>query len=239
MKRLALVFLLLSFGQHALGQAETKKPSLSVTGAGEVMSPPDQAIVRLGVTHQSPSASEAQQRVNRISQEILSGIRALGIDRKQIQTSQLTLHPVYSSEGIEPVRREQPRVVGYRASNVVAVTLDRAMEKVGPVVDAGLKAGANQIEGIHFQLKDDGEARRRALTEAAREAREKAETIAQALSVQITGIEEVTEGGVSVMPAMMRGEVMMAARADASTPVSPGEVRVTASLSVRYGIAQK
>jgi len=134
------------------------------------------------------------------------------------------------------MRGEQtPEIVGYRASNAVSVTVLN-LQQVGPVIDAGLGAGANQLEGVVFGLQDDTGARRQALTKAAAEARAKADTIAEALGVKILSVHEVIEGGVSIQPYVAAREVMMAARADVATPVSPGEVSVSAGLTVRYRI---
>lgn len=236
MKRCEVLLLLtVPFVGVVFGQTQPANPSLSVTGNAEVHASPDQAVVRLGVTQESQSAQEAQQKANSVAQAILASLRQQGIADKDIQTSQLTLYPIYTGEGVEPMRRERPRIAGYRASNVVSVTVKK-IEQVGPVIDAGLKAGSNQVEGITFGLQDDTAARQRALTQAAAEAQAKAETIAKALGLRIIGIQEVTEGGVSIVPPMAR-EVMMA-KADFATPVSPGEVTVNATLTVKYQIAK-
>lgn len=234
--RLTLILLAIWLPAVALGQDKKDVPSISVNGSGEVRVAPDQAIVRLGVTQEAKTAQQAQQKVNAAAQAILDATRKLGIDPKQIQTSQLNLYPVYSQGPVEPMRGEQtPEIVGYRASNVVSVTVLN-LQQVGPVIDAGLASGANQLEGVIFGLQDDTGARRQALTRAAAEARAKADTIAEALGVKIVSVQEVVEGGVSIQPYVAAREVMMATRADIATPVSPGEVTVSAGLTVRYAI---
>jgi len=237
MRRYQLLLLLsVSFTGLVFGQTQPTSPSLSVTGNAEVRTSPDQAVVRLGVTQESATAQEAQRKANSVAQAILASLRELGIASKDIQTSQLTLYPIYTDGGVEPMRRAPPRIAGYRASNVVSVTVNK-MEQVGPVVDSGLKAGSNQVEGINFGLQDDTAARQQALTQAAAEAQKKAETIAKALGLRITGIQEVIEGGVSIIPVMARAEMMMA-KSDMATPVSPGEVTVNATLTVKYLITK-
>lgn len=239
MRKLVAAILFIGLGLPVLAADDAEKvPSISVNGTGEVKATPDQGTVRLGVVQEATNAQEAQQRVNSIAQAILAGVRQLGIDPKQVQTSQLNLYPVYSeTQPNEPMRGERPRILGYRASNVVSVIVN-TIEKVGPVIDAGLKAGANQLEGVMFGLQDDTAARHEALTKAAHEAQDKAKTIADALGLNLTGILEVAESGVSVVPMMAKAEMMMA-RADVSTPVAPGEVSVNASLTIRYRIASR
>jgi uncharacterized protein YggE len=112
------------------------------------------------------------------------------------------------------------------------------LAQIGPVIDAGLRAGANQVDGVQFRLKDDLPVRAQALKEAVAEARRKADTMAEALNIRLLGVQEVSESGSSVIP---RGEgggfVTMAAREAAPTPVSPGQVEVNVSVTVKYLIA--
>jgi hypothetical protein len=207
---------------------------LSVQGTGQSRVAPDEATVRLGVTAQSPTARAAQERVNRVANAILEAVRKLGVRPEQIQTTDLTLNPIYSNP--RPGAEEQePKISGYQASNIVSILLDK-LDLVGPVVDAGLAAGANRLDGVSFDLRDDAAARSEALTHAAEQARAKAEVLARALRVRITGVVEVIEGGVSSyipQPKLARGMAMMAAE---DTAVSSGQVGVDASVTVRFQI---
>ena len=108
------------------------------------------------------------------------------------------------------------------------------------MLDAGLAAGANRIEGIGFDLRDDAAARAGALEQAVREAREKAATIARALRVRLVEVLEASEGGVSVFtPTFEKAQVRMQAMDSAAqgTPVASGQVSVSASVTLRYRIA--
>lgn len=210
------------------GRADADPSLLTVSGNGETRVEPDVATVRLGITRQSSSAAGVQQQVNEVAQAILNAVTRVGIDRRQIQTSQLTLHPIYAPQ--KPENPEPPRIVAYRASNIVSIRVED-LSKAGPVIDAGLKAGANQLEGIHFGLKNELPAREAALREAIREAQSKARVLAEALGVRLGKVHEVQEGGVSIRPPVYAGAMM---RAEAATPVSPGEVTVNANVTVRY-----
>jgi uncharacterized protein len=220
------------------GEASTPDvvPILSVQGTGEARVAPDEATVRLGVVAQAPTARAAQEQVNRTAFAALEAIRALGVDAKDIQTSDLSLSPLYSQGRGEG--QQAPRITGYQANNTVTIRLED-LSKVGPVIDAGLGAGANTLEGVVFGLRNDEAAKAAALTEAARKARAKAEALAQALKVRLVGIVEVTEGGVSVFPPPYPKVGRMAmAELSSDTPVSAGQVGVEASVTIRYRIAQ-
>ena len=219
----------------ALAQPSPVVPVLSVQGTGDVKADPDEATVRLGVFAQQKTARAAQDQVNRTAQAILAAIRRLGVKAEQIQTSELSLGPYYAQEQND---RGEPRIAGYNASNVVQVTLDK-LDQVGPVVDAGLAAGANRLEGVSFGLRDDGAARSAALAAAVGQARTKAEALARALRVRLVEVVEATEGGVSVFQPQpfARGMAMAAEAMVADTPVSAGQLSIQGSVTLRYRIA--
>lgn len=214
-------------------QAPDDFPVLTVSGSGQSHAAPDEATVRLGVLAQATTAREAQDRVNRTAGAILAAIRKLEIPAERIQTSGLNLGPQYAQGRSD----SPPRITGYQASNSVSVRIDD-LAKVGPVIDAGLAAGANNLDGVEFGLRDDGAARAAALTEAVRSARGKAEALAAALRVRLVEIVEVAEGGVAIsQPQPFRGRAMAMAADVAATPVSAGQVGVDASVTVRWRIA--
>lgn len=210
-------------------------PVLMVNGNSEVRVAPDEAIVRLGVLRQGNTARVAQEQTNAAATAILAALAKVPIPNTLIQTSSLRLDPVYANQRAE---NETPRIVGYRASNTVSVRVQN-LSLVGPVIDAALQAGANQLDGVQFQLKDDVPARERALKEAVGDARRKAQVMADALGVRLGAVMEISEGGVSVRPYGADGAVFMARAEAAATPVSPGEVEVRAAVSVRYRIEPK
>ena len=210
-------------------------PVLLVTGTAQVLAAPDQATVRLGIVRQSPNAQTAQEQVNAVAQEILTSIRRVGIPDQQIQTSRLILSPVYAPR--TPDSRDAPKIVAYNATNSVAVRIDN-LSLVGAVIDAGLKAGANQLEGVQFGLRNDLPAREQALKEAVNEARSKAEVMAGALNVNLVEVLEANEGGVSIVPAS-EGAVAGRLAFAAETPVSPGQIQVNANITIRYRISPK
>ena len=209
-------------------------PSVVVTGRGEAFGKPDRAVVRLGAIAQAQKASDAQQQVNRQAKQVQEKLLELGIWEHAMQTVGLTLSPVYEHNEQRPGQVEQ-RIIGYQATNTIQVQLEE-MDKIGPIVDAALAAGANQLEGVWFELKDDTAQRREAIQKAVAEAREKAIAIEQATGTQLTGIIEIVEGGVDVVRPMMMQRMAEFAAADA-TPIQPGQVRVEATVSIRYRLA--
>jgi len=215
--------------------AATPPPVLVVNGAAQVLVAPDEATVRLGIVRQAATAQAAQEQASAVAKEILSAIAKIGIPPAQVQTARLILSPVYAPRS--PESRDAPKIVAYNATNTVSVRVEN-LSLVGAVIDAGLKSGANQVEGVQFGLRNDLPAREEALKRAIQEARSKASVMAEALRVNLGEVLEASEAGVSVTPFAETGMAQRLALA-AETPVSPGQVQIQANVTVRYRISQK
>ena len=226
-----LAFALLLLAVQRPETPAQQPPVLVVNGNSEVLAQPDEAV-RLGIVKQANVAETAQQQANQVAQEILKAIAGVGVPSKDIQTSRLVLSPVYNG------RDAERRIVSYNATNSVSVRLDN-LSIVGTVIDAGLKAGANQLEGVQFRLKNELPSREQALKEAVQEARGKAQAMADALHVNLADVLEATEGGVTVSPRVQAFQAVGGAVAATPTPVSPGEIEVRANITLRYRITQK
>ncbi len=215
---------------------EDDRPTLVVGGQGEVAVEPDQTIVQLGATIQEEEAEAAQQAVNEIMAEVIDRLEDLDIPEKRIQTARLTLQPVYDDRRPREAEGE-PRIIGYRAMNVVRVTID-GVEGVGEVIDACVAAGANQLQSVSFSLEDDTAARHRSMRKAVQDAQAKAKVLAEAMGVRLSAVRTVVEGNVQTaryagQSAMALAGMAMETSARATT-VQPGEVRVRANVTVVY-----
>jgi len=179
------------------------------------------------VAIQADKANEAQQQVNRIMQRVVEALKNQGIPSEHIQTSGLSLTPIYAR------KTEVPSVVAYRSANTFQVQVDE-LKQVGDVIDACIQAGANQLQGISFDIRDAAGYRSQALQMAAQQARRKGEALAKAAGVKLGRILEIREEGISVVRPQL--ERYYAASAKAPTPMHPGQVRICASVTIRYEI---
>jgi uncharacterized protein YggE len=229
----SLFVMAVALGVVAMANAQNERqeiPSIIVTGNAVVRADPDVANVRLGVSSRAKTAREAQAQTNASIAKFYDALPALRIERKDIQTSQLTLNPYYENRP-----NEVPRIAGYEASNVLTVRLTD-FTKIGPVIDAGVDSGVNNMQGVSFGIVDDTRVRMEALRNASREARAKAEAIAEALGVRLGDILMVNEGGGYSPPMPMYDRGMMAEMKSADTIVSPGQMDVNANVTIRFAI---
>jgi uncharacterized protein YggE len=212
------------------------EPHVTADATGELKIAPDLAIVRLGVSAEGADAKKATAKAADSMTKVTAAIRSKGIPAERIATERIDLQPMWEQD--EDGKR--PRIVGYRATNVVRVEVALGTPpvgaKAGEVVDAAIGAGANELQGIEFTLRDDEPARLRALAQASTRARARAEALAKALGVGLGRLIEATSGSAEVtpppMPYMARAMKMEAA----GTPIAPGELTVQATVGVTYAV---
>lgn len=195
---------------------------VSVSGDSIVQAQPDTAVITLSVVTQARRAIDAQQENATKTEAVLRALRSNVGAGAEIKTSGYSLQPQRLYRENQP-----PTITGYEARNMVTVTIGD-LSKVGSVIDAAALAGANDISGIAFTLRQDRAARDEALRQATREALSKAQVIAQALGGRVTRIIEVQEEGL-VRPLPVYDRMEMKA---ASTPIEVGALEVTSRVQL-------
>jgi uncharacterized protein YggE len=237
--RIAWLLLLLGFPVVTLAHDETKPetPTLTVSETGTVPHAPDTAFVTFGLDTTGKSLAEAQKRNSATMGKVMDRLRDLQIDRERIQTSSFTVSPQYRPSPNRPADAPSPspEIVGYVVSNMVTVEI-RVLDRVGTVIEEVLKAGANSFQGLHWGLRDEQSVRLSALKQAAAKAREKAAVLSEALHVKLVRVLSVNEGGHMIRPASPVARMAMEASAG-EVPISPGELKIEAMVTLVYEIA--
>ncbi|KTT71483.1 SIMPL domain-containing protein [Sphingomonas endophytica] len=203
---------------------------LDVSATGRVSRTPDLATISAGVVTQAPVAANALSENARRMAAVTAALKAAGIAARDLSTSNVALSPQYRYQDNQP-----PAITGYQATNSVTIRF-RDIARAGAVLDALVRAGANQIDGPNLSLSDPEGALDEARTQAIGRARARAELYAKAagLSVgRIVAIDEAgnNDGGQPIRPMMMRASM---GKAEADTAVLPGETDVTATVNVRF-----
>ena len=166
--------------------AETR---IAVSGTGETRISADTAVVSLGVSARDQDVLKAQQKVNEAIVKIRQALTDSGVAEENINTDYMSIYALYNyDEDVEKVQ-------AYNASMTLAVKVTD-MEIVGTVIDEAFAAGANTLNGISFSASDTDAARDESLKAAVAEASAKAEVLAEAAGMKITGIETISEGDV-------------------------------------------
>jgi uncharacterized protein YggE len=223
-----------AFAQSATPTAEPPPTqvtrTLSVTGSGIAYLTPDIAYVTIGVHTENKNAAEAVAANNSAAEEVMSALRELGIDAKDIQTTNFSIYPQqqYDSEG-KPTGE-----ITYIVDNSVRVTV-RDLGQIGDVLDASVQAGANSISGIQFDVQDKTAALSEARQAAMQAAETKAQELAEAAGVTLGDVQTISEFSGYPTPLTVEKTMVMAEAAQ-SVPVSTGQMTVSVDVNVVYEI---
>jgi uncharacterized protein YggE len=202
---------------------------ITVTGEGSVFAMPDMAVITMGASAEAETAKEAMDQTSEITTAILDRLTEAGVAEQDIQTSDLSLSPLWSNRSSSENR---PRIDGYQASNRVTVRV-RDLESLGPVLDAVLTDGANELGGLQFTLSDPEPLMNDARIKAVADARARAELLAEAAGVELGALISLSETGARAP----RPEMLSMARAsDSVVPVAQGEAELRASVTLVYEI---
>ncbi len=208
--------------------------TLSLTGQAEVTSPPDIAVISGGVMSEAKTARDALMLNNTAMASVLQTIQAAGIANKDIQTSSFSVQPKY----VYPQRADNseqapPTIVGYTVSNSVTVTV-RDLAQLGPVLDAVVSSGVNQMNGLSFSIAEPQPLRNEARKMAVAEARTRAELYAQAAGVSLGRILSISEaGGLQPHQPAFRRAAMESA---AAVPIARGHQSIEMQVNMVWEI---
>ena len=213
---------------------------LTVSADGRSTRTPDLAVFSAGVTTQAKTASAALSQNAEQMNAVISALKASGIAERDIQTSNLSVNPVYGQPRADANGNVtgDPVIIGYQANNQVEVK-QRKIAGYGKTIDTLVSAGANQVSGPSFQLDDPDTASDEARVEAMKKARSRADLYAKAAGLTVKRILTISEsGGYAPQPMVMyaRADKMMASAAP--SPVSAGEVQVAANVTVTFELGQ-
>jgi uncharacterized protein len=212
--------------------ASAELGSITVPGHGLVVVAPDVATLRLGIVVVRPTAADARRTAASTMHDVIEALHVGGVDRRDLRTTMVGLDAVrdYSGEA-------GPKVTGYGLTNTVEVTI-RALDAVGALIDAALRAGATSMDGLSFRLADPtaplDEARRRAVEDA----RARATTLAAEAGVGLGRVLAIAEGeAYAPGPPRPLAELRMQAKADVGTPVEAGTNELEVHVKVTFAIS--
>jgi hypothetical protein len=189
------------------------------------------ATISIGVMTEGKTAADAMAANSAQLAQVLDNLRAAGIADRDLQTSGLSLNPNWANTSGSGVSR----IVGYVASNQLSVRV-RVLNTLGMVLDAAVRDGANQLNGVSFGVADPApllaEARKRAVADA----RAKAELFTEAAGVGLGAVLSITEQQQGGGQPMYRGVAMAM---EAAVPVAEGEIALSAQVTLVWGLTPR
>jgi uncharacterized protein YggE len=232
MTALALVAALAS-AAPASGQepsASSQVPSIVTTGEAVVRRAPDRAFLVAAVETRARDPKDVQSQNAKAMNAVQARVIASGIPKDAVRTLGYNIQQEFDFVN----GRRVPR--GYVARNAVEIRVD-ALEGLGELLDAVVQAGATNVSGVRFDLRDRAGAEREALRQAVVDARARAEAAASGVGRTIDRVLRIDdtrrEPPRPMQMAMMAREV---AQSDAPTPVEPGEIEIHAQATLTVSI---
>ncbi len=144
-----------------------------------------------------------------------------------IKTSSYRLYSY--REGQKTDSETEQEKIYYQATNEMLISTTQ-LDTVGEIIDLAVKAGANNINYINFELSDPQELMFQALKMATEQARRKAEAITEGASVTIQQLYNIREERTSYTLSSGRYYAKRE-MVGAPTPISPEAVIVRASVA--------
>jgi uncharacterized protein len=171
------------------GSSSGDTPGLVMTGTGEAAGVTDQLVFSLSVHTSASDVSTALGSANSAMRRVLDALSDQGVARKDVQTTGLSINPMYDYSGSGP-----PVITGYGASQSISV-LVRSLPDAGSVIATAVDAGGNavRLDGLRLQIGDKNALLHKARDDAFAEAKAKAEQYAAASGRQLGDVTSVRE----------------------------------------------
>lgn len=225
-----------SLGLHAKDYSDTNR--LSVNGEWVLHRPADKATIKLGVISSDKNVEAAIQENAEKMKKILIAIKEKGLTEQEIKSGSFTVTPQRTVPPRDPPPGWRADITGYEVRNTLSLTTIN-LEMVGSIIDAAAKEGANLFDGVAFSLQDPQTVQTEAISKAVQQARNYADSAAQAANVVIEDVMELNINPAHVSPRAWQAQNYSANASEISTIVNPGEVDVTASVSIVFEIRHK
>ncbi len=225
---LALALLLSACGPAAAGQTSR---TLNVNGTGQSYLSPDIAYIYVGVHTENPVASEAVTANKTQTTSVIDALKKAGIAEKDIRTTNFSIYPSqqYNADGTTGGTT-------YMVDNTVYIVV-RDLQGLGDLLDSAIKAGANSINSIQFDVADKTAALKEARANAVKDAKDQAQQLADAAGVKLGDIQSINFYESTPVPFTEgKGGGGAAAPQAASVPIQPGQLTITVTVSLTYTI---
>ncbi len=221
-----------------------KTTTFDVSAEGSSSIKPDQATVSVGVVSSASTVKVSQDLLNSNMNKVISEIKKLGIDEKDIKTTNYNIYPEQGTDremplsepAIEPAISRGtppplPTAKSYRGQANLEIKV-KDLNNVDKVIDTATGSGANLITGVSFGNSDQTKAENQAREEAVKKAKEEAQNAAKIGGFKLGKLINYREDFFgSVYPAALD-----AARSSETTRVQPGESQVSLTVTLSYEI---
>lgn len=206
--------------------------TLTITGDATTYATPNLGQISIGVqVERQDSAADATALLQDRMNQVIAGVKQVGVPDRDIRTSALSLGPSYDYSNGRQILQ------GYTATQMLTVKT-KALNKIGDILNAATDAGANQAGDVQFVVENPDAKKDEARKAAVIEAQKKAQEMAAQLGVVLGSLKSYTEtptGNVPV-PIYSRAAVGGGVADSASFPLPSGEQEVSMTVTLTYEV---
>jgi uncharacterized protein YggE len=205
-------------------------PIVTTVGEASVKKTPDRAWVTVAAESRAKTPREAQAANSAAMSAVLAKLKSSGLPAEALRTIGYDLQPEFDYANNRQTLR------GYVARNSVEVRVDD-LPKLGEILEGVVGAGATNVSGVRFDVKERAAAERDALNKAVADARARADAAAAGAGLKVERVLRIQEQRAMPLPeprvAMMR-ESMQAS--SGQPPVAAGEIEIRASVMLTASV---
>lgn len=207
--------------------------TISVTGMATQKVEPDRVTVTFAVETTDKTAGDALRANSEAMNKVLGALEDAGVKENETRTSYFSISPTYNYSQTGNVQK----LTGYTVTNSILVESSN-LSNVSDWIDAAVKAGANRVDSLSFTVSEEkmDELRADLTQKAIDNARNKADALAQALDVNITGVKAASLNDFSNPVNPLSVSLGAAVPEGIKTPITPGEQTITSTVTVIYKI---
>ncbi|MGE2737311.1 SIMPL domain-containing protein [Mycolicibacterium vaccae] len=202
---------------------------VTVVGAGQVQGTPDTLTVNASMESLAADATTAMNQTNERGQAIIDALVELGIDRRDLATTEASLQPQFGGP-------DNTAITAYRATNSINIKirdLDMASDAIGLVVSTG--GDSARVNSISYSIEDDSQLVRDARARAFEDAQDRAQQYAQLSGLSLGKVISITESTGTAPPVPMMPSSPRAL--EAAVPLEPGQQTVGFEVTVIWELA--
>jgi len=216
---------------------------ITVSGQGKVYAKPDVAVISLGVTTQAVTVAEATTNNTNKMNAVIEAVKKLGVDEKDIQTTNYNLYPRYDSKLVSSTnayyygRTSNNSIIGYTLEQNVQVKI-RDFEKIGNIMSGATEKGANLVGNLQFTIDNPEQFKEQARAKAIAQAKASAKNLAKESGISLGKLINVSENNYyTPMYSSSIKEMGMGAADSAPVPtIQPGQQEINITINLTYQV---
>ncbi|PVW15777.1 SIMPL domain-containing protein [Marixanthomonas spongiae] len=204
----------------------TQQPTVSVSGEGIVKTVPDEANINIRVESSGKDATIIKQENDRTVSKVLSFIKKMGIDDKDVKTQYIRLNKNYDHNS---------KTYNYSANQAISIKL-KDLSKYEDLMNGLLQSGINRIDGVSFSVSNEEALKSQARKKAVENAKAKAEEYASALGQAIGKAVMISEFQKPdyPQPPMYKTAMMESDASGGQQPIAPGQIEIRTTVNVSF-----